>query len=279
MHGPSSAALRVSPGPGGPPHATMAAGIIRHLAELRLPSPFPHALLLPAHPEPDFPDLSEEEEDEEEEDEEEEDEAAAEGAGGGQELASPSDAETTLQLLKFSELISCDIQRYFGRRGRDEDAEGWGAAEDCRSLRRSGRELCSGDLLRAARSGEPREEEAAPAGPRGRRAAGGAPQLGPLAELFEYGLRRCLQPPAADGKKQRLERKYAHITPMHKRKLPQSFWREPGPGPALHPSTPDFSDLLANWTAEPAPELPGAGRELPPEPGRPGPEAERSGAA
>ncbi|XP_068764726.1 protein PERCC1 [Struthio camelus] len=248
----------------------MAAGVIRHLAELRLPSPFPHGLLLPAHPEPDFPDLSEEDE---EEDEEEEEEAAAEGAGRGeQELTSPSDTETTLRLLKFSELISCDIQRYFGRKGRDEEAEGWGASEDCRSPRRSGRELYYAELLRAARSGEPEDEVArAGGGPRGWRPAGGPQPLGPLAELFEYGLHRCLQPRAADGKKQRLERKYAHITPMHERQLPQSFWREPGPGPALHPSAPDFSDLLANWTAEAAPELP-------PEPGRPGLEAERSGA-
>ncbi|KAM8798440.1 protein PERCC1 [Eudromia elegans] len=249
----------------------MATGIIQHLAELRLPSPFPHGLLLPARPEPDFPELSEE--DEEDDDEEEEEEEVVEGADhSGQALAGASAAETTLQLLRFSELISGDIRRYFGHGGQDEDTRGWGSPEDCRSPRRSGRELYYADLLRTAQSGEPREEAApAPAGPRGHGPGGvprHVPQLGPLAELFEYGLQQCRQPP--DGKKQRLERKYGHITPMHKRKLPQSFWREPGPGPALHPSTPDFSDLLANWTAEPAPELPGAGQELTPETGRAG---------
>uniref|UniRef100_A0A672TLH0 Proline and glutamate rich with coiled coil 1 n=2 Tax=Strigops habroptila TaxID=2489341 RepID=A0A672TLH0_STRHB len=224
----------------------MAAGIIRPLAELRLPSPFPHSLLLPMRPEPDFPDLSEEE-DEEEEDEEE---AAEESVRP--EPPVPSTAETTLRLLKFSELISCDIQRYFGRRGQEEAADSRGVPEDC---------------------GSPRRAEPQPEAPRG--SPGAVHRLGPLAELFEYGVHRCLPPRAASGKTQRLERKYGHITPMHRRKLPPSFWREPGPGPAglLHAGTPDFSDLLANWTVEPGPEL-GAGRALQPEAARPGLEAE-----
>ncbi|KAM6121514.1 protein PERCC1 [Phoenicopterus ruber ruber] len=228
----------------------MAAGVIRPLAELRLPSPFPHGLLLATRPEPDFPDLSEEEEEEEEEDEEE---AVEESVRP--ELAVPSAAETTLRLLKFSELISCDIQRYFGRRGQEEAAGSRGVPEDC---------------------GAPRHAEAQPEAVAPRGGPGAVHRLGPLAELFEYGVHRCLPPRAAGGKTQRLERKYGHITPMHRRKLPPSFWREPGPGPAglLHAGTPDFSDLLANWTVEPGPELPGAGRELPPEPGRLGLEAE-----
>ncbi|KAM6080136.1 protein PERCC1 [Theristicus caerulescens] len=249
MHG-RAAAPRVSLGPGVPLCADMAAGVIRPLAKLRLPSPFPHGLLLPAHPEPDFPDLSEEEEEEEEEDEEETAEESA-----GPELAVPSAAETTLQLLKFSELISCDIQRYFGRRGREEAAGSRSVPEDCSSPRHA----------------EAQPEAVAPQG-----SPGAMHRLGPLAELFEYGVHRCLPPRAAGGKTQRLERKYGHITPMHRRKLPPSFWREPGPGPAslLHAGTPDFSDLLANWTVEPGLELPGTGRELPSEPDRPGLEAE-----
>ncbi|XP_054699240.1 protein PERCC1 [Grus americana] len=248
MHG-RAAAPRVSPSSGVPLRADMAAGVIRPLAELRLPSPFPHSLLLPGRPEPDFPDLSEEEEEEEEDEEE----AAVESAG--LELAVPSTAETTLRLLKFSELISCDIQRYFGRRGREEAASSHGMPEDC---------------------GSPRCTEAQPEAVAPRGGPGAAHRLGPLAELFEYGVHRCQPLRAAGGKTQRLERKYGHITPMHRRKLPPSFWREPGPGPAglLHAGTPDFSDLLANWTVEPGPELPGAGRELLPEPGRPGLEAE-----
>ena len=103
---PAVPAHRVSPGPGVPLRADMAAGVIRPLAKLQLPLPFSHGLLLPTRPELDFPDLSEEEEDEEEEEEEEE--AVEESVRP--ELAIPSAAETTLQLLKFSELISCDIR-------------------------------------------------------------------------------------------------------------------------------------------------------------------------
>ncbi|KAM6250104.1 protein PERCC1 [Porphyrio hochstetteri] len=248
MHG-QAAAPRVSPGSGAPLRADMAAGVIRPLPELRLPSPFPHGLLLPTRPEPDFPDVSEEEEVEEEDEEE----AAEESTG--MELPIPSTAETTLRLLKFSELISCDIQRYFGRRGPEEAASSCGVPEDCGSPRRT----------------EARPEAVAPQG-----GHGAAHRLGPLAELFEYGVHRCQPRRAAGSKTQRLKRKYGHITPMHRRKLPPSFWREPGPGPAglLHTSTPDFSDLLANWTVEPGLELPGAGRELLLEPGRPGLEAE-----
>ncbi|XP_056192659.1 protein PERCC1 [Falco biarmicus] len=247
MHG-WAAAPRVSPGPGVPLRADMAAGVIQPLAELRLPSPFPHGLLLPARPEPDFPDLSEEEEEEEEEEEVAEESMRPE-------LAIPSAAETTLRLLKFSELISCDIQRYFGRQGRDEATSSRSMPEDCGS----------------PRNVEAQQEATAPRG-----SPGAMHRLGPLAELFEYGMHRCLPARAAGGKTQRLEKKYGHITPMHRRKLPPSFWREPGPSPTslLHAGTPDFSDLLANWTVEPGPELPDARQELPPEPGQPGLEAE-----
>uniref|UniRef100_A0A8B9TXP5 Proline and glutamate rich with coiled coil 1 n=1 Tax=Anas platyrhynchos TaxID=8839 RepID=A0A8B9TXP5_ANAPL len=218
----------------------MAAGVIRPLAGLRLPSPFPHGLLLPARPEPDFPDLSEEEEEDDEEEEEEEDEEeAAEDSTScrGLELAGPNAAEATLRLLRFSELISGDIQRYFGRRGQEEPAGGRGTPEDCSSPRCTAREPGTASL--------PQPEAVMARG-----GSGATQRLGPLAELFEYGVHRCLPPRAAGGKTQRLERKYGHITPMHRRKLPPSFWKEPGPGPAglLHTGTPDFSDLLANWT-------------------------------
>ncbi|XP_035195733.1 protein PERCC1 [Oxyura jamaicensis] len=270
MHG-RAAAPRVSPGPGLPLRADMAAGVIRPLAGLRLPSPFPHGLLLPARPEPDFPDLSEEEEEDDEEEGDEEEAAEDSTSCSGLELAGPNAAETTLRLLRFSELISCDIQRYFGRRGQEEPAGGRGIPEDCSSPRHATHEPGAASLPCAARGSQPQPEAVmARGGP------GASHRLGPLAELFEYGVHRCLPPRAAAGKTQRLERKYGHITPMHRRKLPPSFWREPGPGPAglLHAGTPDFSDLLANWTVEPGPELPGAGRELLPEPGRLGLDAE-----
>ena len=37
----------------------------------------------------------------------------------------PSSPETPLQLLRFSELISGDIQRYFGRKDRGQDPDAW----------------------------------------------------------------------------------------------------------------------------------------------------------
>ncbi|XP_075755263.1 protein PERCC1 [Pelodiscus sinensis] len=261
----------------------MAAGVIRNLAEFRLPTSFQHSLLhLPSPPDMDFQELSEEEEEEVEEGEEEEEveevsppepgpgpERQHVAAGGG-----PSDAEMTLQLLKFSELISSDIQRYFGRKAPDEDPDSCNIYEDGLSPCRSGRELYYADLLRLAQSGDPDAEDApgllAAPGQLEQRVwrsicnKDGAQKLGPLAELFEYGLRRFLKRRAAEGWKLRLERKYAHITPMHKRKLPQSFWKEPSPTPPciLNTNPPDFSDLLANWTAEPGQEPPGTGREL-----------------
>ncbi|XP_074867099.1 protein PERCC1 [Carettochelys insculpta] len=238
----------------------MAAGVIRNLAEFRLPTAF---LQPPAPQDGDFQELSEEEEEAEEEEED--------GPGPERDQApvgcSPSEAETTRQLLKFSELISCDIQRYFGRKAKAEDPDACNIYNAGCSPRRSGRELYYADLLRLAQGGSPDAEEAGgQLDPRVWRSIwnkDGAQQLGPLAELFDYGLRRFLAHRAADARRPRLE-KYAHVTPMHKRKLPQSFWKEPSPAPScvLNTNPPDFSDLLANWTSEPGQELPGTDREL-----------------
>uniref|UniRef100_A0A8C8SVB8 Proline and glutamate rich with coiled coil 1 n=1 Tax=Pelusios castaneus TaxID=367368 RepID=A0A8C8SVB8_9SAUR len=262
----------------------MAAGVIRNLAEFRLPTSFQHSFLHPTtHPDMDFQDLSEEEEEEVEEEEEEEEVKEEDSCMGhnperekqkGSVGCSQSDAEMTLKLLKFSELISCDIQRYFGRKAKDEDPDSCNIYEDGFSPRRSGRELYYADLMRLAQSSELDEEDAQgpPAPPRqlDQRVwssiwnKDGAQKLGPLTELFEYGLRRFVKQQASDGRKLRLEKKYAHITPMHRRKLPQSFWKEPSPSPPclLNANPPDFSDLLANWTSEPGQELPSVGREL-----------------
>uniref|UniRef100_A0A8C3T366 Proline and glutamate rich with coiled coil 1 n=2 Tax=Chelydra serpentina TaxID=8475 RepID=A0A8C3T366_CHESE len=273
----------------------MAAGVIRNLAEFRLPASFQHSFLHPTPPQDmDFQDLSEEEEEVEEEDEydvEEEDSPPCHSPGReGEKVTadcSQSDAEMTLQLLKFSELISCDIQRYFGRKAKDEDPDSCNIYEDCFSPCWLGRELYYADLMRLAQSGELDDEDAqGPAAPLGQLDQrvwksicnkDGAQKLGPLAELFEYGLRRFLKRRAADGRKLRLEKKYAHIMPMHKRKLPQSFWKEPSPSPPciLNTNPPDFSDLLANWTSEPGQELPSTGRELAGELARPAMETDQ----
>lgn len=103
----------------------MAAGVIRPLCDFRLPLPALQPFLSPV-PEP--PDTSEEEEGEEEE-------LEAEGPEGhGPNFCTPgwapedppldpSSPETPLQLLRFSELISGDIQRYFGRKDRGQDPD------------------------------------------------------------------------------------------------------------------------------------------------------------
>ncbi|XP_042636713.1 protein PERCC1 [Orycteropus afer afer] len=192
----------------------MAAGVAQPLCDFQLPFHPPYLLS-----EPESPDTSEEDEDDH-------DEAAAlqrEGLGGcsptplragGIPAPAPEGAsspETARRLLRFSELISGDIQRYFGRKDPGPDP-------DARDVPAEGR------------------------------AAGSATRL------FEYGLGRCAGPGGERGL--RLQRKYDHITPMTQRQLPASFWREPAPSPLglLHPGTPDFSDLLANWTAEAGPD-------------------------
>ncbi|KAM5199095.1 protein PERCC1 [Hipposideros larvatus] len=263
----------------------MAAGVIRPLCDLRLllPSLGP---FLPSDLEP--PDTSEEEEGEEEEEDGEE-ELEAEGPGGHSPApqssswatAAPEEAppglsspETPLQLLRFSELISGDIQRYFGHKDRGQDPDACDIYGDSRLAGSSARELYCADLVCLAQGGSPDDDEAiepgvhSPGDPEGQAHGTGhggdrAQPLGPLAELFDYGLRQFSWPRASAGRRLRLERKYGHITPMTQRKLPPSFWKEPAPSPLglQHPGMPDFSDLLASWSAEAGPELPGGGAQ------------------
>lgn len=171
--------------------------------------------------------------------------------------------DVTKQLLRFADLISRDVQRYFGRSSGEEACDIYNHPV---SVTTSGRLRYYDDLLKIARAGSPEEREhAAPCGE-----DRGGSGLGPLAELFQVG-----------GPAQ------AHNRPMIKRHLPLSFWSEPSPrcpaGGAPHAtnaadtthathatgdggqtlpqhdtnclesSQPDFSDLLAFW--EPNPEL------------------------
>ncbi|KAM9454826.1 protein PERCC1 [Clarias gariepinus] len=142
--------------------------------------------------------------------------------------------EMTERLLRFAELISTDVQRYFGR-GQDSDTCGIYAGRSCAEF--SGRQRYYSDIIRAAASEQGDEPE----------------NLGPLAELFQN----------AQVKKQQ-------GLPMIQRRLPSSFWTEPRPDllcdavtcpsePASSNAniismsgsgTPDFSDLLAHWASE-----------------------------
>ncbi|KAM5227550.1 protein PERCC1 [Ctenodactylus gundi] len=259
----------------------MAAGVIRPLCNFRLPLPS-HQPFLPSDSEP--PETSEEEEEEEEEEdadygdneEEEEDLEAEEPRGcsliyqdSGRVPEGPSSPQTPLQLLRFSELISGDIQRYFGPKDKGQDPDACDVYAASRPATHSAREQSSADPAPWAQGGSPEDEEAAEPAvcmPRGRQGLGHRPVngsllLGPLAELFDYGLRQFPGPSTSVGRKLQLERKYGHITPMTQRKLPPSFWREPVPS-ALglpHAGTPDFSDLLASWSAEAGSEVQGGG--------------------
>ncbi|XP_033092167.1 protein PERCC1 [Trachypithecus francoisi] len=281
---PSLASACCSGGPRSVGHAEMAAGVIRTLCDFQLPL-LRHHPFLPSDPEP--PETSEEEEEEEQEEEEEE-EGEEEGEGlegcsqilpssGRAEAAEeaapqgPSSPEMPLQLLRFSELISDDIQRYFGRKDKAQDPDACDVYADSRPAGSTARELYYADLVRLARGGSLEDEHTPEPGVsqgqvRGQVCRPGlsgdrAQPLGPLAELFDYGLQQYWGSRAAASWSLRLERKYGHITPMAQRKLPPSFWKEPAPSPLglLHPGTPDFSDLLASWSAEACPELPGRG--------------------
>ncbi|KAK7801903.1 hypothetical protein U0070_005890 [Myodes glareolus] len=256
----------------------MAAGVIRSVCDFRLPLPS-HQSFLPTDLE--APETSEEEEEEEEEEEGDQglqDErpqgCSPDSQSSGVAPQSPSSPETPMQLLRFSELISGDIQRYFGRKETGQDPDAQDIYSDSQLASCSARDLYYADLVCLAQNGPPEEEEAAelcvnlPGGSEGQMYRLGhrgdrVPPLGPLAELFDYGLRQFSRPRVSACQRLRLERKYSHITPMTQRKLPPSFWKEPVPNPLglLHPGTPDFSDLLASWSAEGGSELQSGGTQ------------------
>nr|XP_060640322.1 protein PERCC1 [Anolis sagrei ordinatus] len=258
----------------------MAAGVIQSLSKFRLSTAFQHSFLSPtACQELIFQDLSEEEDmedeeeeeeggEEDEEEEEEEREVMEEGdrsaSHGRKEVfaSSSSGTEMTQQLLHFAERISDDIQNYFGSKGKEEGS--CNIYEAGCSPKLSGQVLYYTDLVRLSQSRESEEDEGSPASPKAPGQGDGVlwrqfcsqeevEKLGPLAELFEYGLCGYVkQQVSSDNRKLRLERKYTRVAPMHGRKLPPSFWKEPSLSPLcmLHGNPPDFSDLLANWTSE-----------------------------
>ncbi|XP_026536516.1 uncharacterized protein LOC113420692 [Notechis scutatus] len=267
----------------------MAAGVIQTLSKFRLPTEFQHPFLTSiAGPEMSFQYLSGEEDTEEEEEDEsgeegreemelEEDLVSSSRKDASTEASSSiSNTKKTTQLLQFAERISHDIQRYFGKKNKEQEEEEGVEESSCKaheslcSSPRSGRATSYTDLIGISQRGEAEDKEdfSDPhkafeqlwRSPRGK-----DEKLGPLAELFEYGFCRCLQRHLSpDNKKLMwLERKFAHVVPMQSRKLPRSFWKEPTLSPIGTPNgnPPDFSDLLANWTSESGQEELNASRE------------------
>uniref|UniRef100_A0A8D3BLA6 Uncharacterized protein n=1 Tax=Scophthalmus maximus TaxID=52904 RepID=A0A8D3BLA6_SCOMX len=182
----------------------------------------------------------EESEAQEEEEEEEGEEGEEQQQCSGQVFLRPAHCalDVTKQLLAFADLISRDVQRYFGRCAGDTEA--CDIYSDSVSVTTGGRLRYYDDLLRIARAGSPGEQESGLVTRADRDAVGfakGTTGLGPLAELFDH-----VAPGQGRGR------------PMAKRHLPLSFWTEPLPRcPLVSFSDPDFSDLLANW--DPNPEL------------------------
>ncbi|XP_071978655.1 protein PERCC1 [Engystomops pustulosus] len=264
----------------------MATGVIRNLSEFKFLPPFQHPFLFPGltH-DVDFQDTSEEEDELIEEDDIEdlscgEDLDVRSTSDVGRQEASSEDSTSgmTEQLLRFTELISNDIQRYFGQKTKEEDPDSCNIYEDYFTPRMyGGQELYYQDLVKMAQSKDHDIEDLFhPLTPpveidqkmlKSICTKEDPKKLGPLTELFDFGLRKYTRQKMAMGKDarlHRLDRKYAHIVPMHRRTLPLSFWKEPSPIPSciLNTTTPDFSDLLENWTSDAHHELQGAGRDL-----------------
>ncbi|XP_068607572.1 protein PERCC1 [Brachionichthys hirsutus] len=209
----------------------------------------------------EFREDEEEEREVDEEDEEseaqEDEEECLEGVFSA--AADNSAPDVTKQLLRFADVISHDVQRYFGRCSDDQEA--CDIYSDSVSITAGGRLRYYDDLLKIARAGSPEAPEGRVVTSADEDGVGG---LGPLAELFSRG-----GPSRGRGR------------PMVKRHLPLSFWAEPTPccsadvthtssetpsqdGTHTDPDThmhynthgldstqPDFSDLLANWDPNP----------------------------
>ncbi|CAL1528988.1 unnamed protein product [Lymnaea stagnalis] len=196
--------------------------------------------------------------------------------------------DVTSQLLQFANMVSADIQKFFGRTKDHED--GCDVYEDKWATTKSGRELYYADLLRIAQGDtEPvskttRKSFSSPSSSSsltslsphsdpcrpsqqftGRRDT--AIGVGPLSELFEYGLQHFSNQKKHNHGNSGCRSRSAPgnkplATPMHERNLPASFWREPALNVVFNDphrmdvsqhammttsKLPDFSDLVESW--------------------------------
>ncbi|MEQ2209966.1 hypothetical protein XENOCAPTIV_006567, partial [Xenoophorus captivus] len=252
----------------------MATGVIRNFhIQAQTPAYFSTFLDSPCRKDDGYQmrEKSQQREDEEDQEEEEEDEEEEECLDEFILNPAQNSLDVTNQLLRFADLISHDVQRYFGR--FSEDREACDIYDDSVSVVTSGRLRYYDDLLRIAGVGTPEEQVnrlVAPKDSPGPNVSKGSSDLGPLAELFN---RRGLSQVSGQ--------------PMINRHLPLSFWTEPVPhcpladfsstpdvthtnsstpgqansgrqmhyNPLMHLSItstePDFSDLLAYWDPNP----------------------------
>ncbi|XP_052760578.1 protein PERCC1-like [Mya arenaria] len=184
--------------------------------------------------------------------------------------------DMTKQLLGFATMVSTDIQKFFGRKKGEDDA--CDIYEDKWVSTKSGRELYYADLMKIVhgedgKGGKSKKGSASPfldisnSVPEhidNRQSFSGKLDkklgIGGLNELFEYGLRHYLTDKKLKQSKElkRLKtdpKKFENVAPMNSRKLPSSFWTEPGAKSRTSTSNsvlqnnnpPDFSDLLESW--------------------------------
>ena len=191
--------------------------------------------------------------------------------------------DMTTRLLNFAESANADIQKFFGRRKDEEDY--CDIYENKWNVTKSGRELYYADLMKIVRGEEkggssrkssstsstsPPLLDISNSNPKrdaldNRNSFSGKQDsklgLGPLEELFDYGLRNLMPDKRLKVKELRRPRtdnkQLESIRSMQSRKLPNSFWHEPGSqcsdfrrngGTVIHSNNPpDFSDLLDSW--------------------------------
>ena len=191
--------------------------------------------------------------------------------------------EVTKTLLQFAENATSDIKKYLGRR-KDEDS--CDIFKDKWKTGMSGKALYYADLLKAAQGNDSSDDTKKQSRVKldNRHKYTGKINkklgLGPLEELFQFILPKKIK--LEDKKVKRLNQ--THKVPLHDRKLPSSFWREPllnsccnsklqtetqrgsincdtSKEPELNfsnltvvsnasPITPDFNDLLDSWNRD-----------------------------